>query len=132
MYSCVHMCCTKEASVQWVADQPGPVWNYLDLDGAHQDDLHTAKSVVSGCWTMCFRIAIYFPTYIIFSWNTSRTSCRLSCDVYNLFRLINHSSGIKSAVCVHYIALAACEQLRYGFLCLIWSRSQSQEPEPKL
>jgi hypothetical protein len=39
----------------------------MDLDGAHQEDLLTAESVVNGCQMMRVFIAIYFCTFTI-SW----------------------------------------------------------------
>jgi hypothetical protein len=73
--------------------------------------LRAAKSVIGGCWTMCMRIAIFFPTNNIFLWNTSQISCLLSIDCFNLLRLINHSSGKKSSVCVnHTLPWLHCKQ----------------------
>ncbi len=64
---------------------------------------------------MCMRIAIYFPTNIIFLCNTSEIhlSCQLSIDCYNLFRLLNHNSEIKVPAWIKHIASAAsrtCKQ----------------------
>ncbi len=50
--------------------------------------LRAAKSMSIECRTMCMKIAIYFPTKIIFLWKRSQISCPLSIDYYYLFRLI--------------------------------------------
>jgi hypothetical protein len=71
------------------------------MDGAHQEDSHVAKSVTSGCWTMCVSIAIYFSAFMIFLRNAYKLSCLPNIDCYYL-----HSSSIKASACIHYMASA--------------------------
>ncbi len=64
---------------------------------------------------MCMRIAIYFPTNIIFLWNTYKihVSHHLSIACYHLFRLLYHNSERKVPACIKHIASAAsrtCKQ----------------------
>ncbi len=84
----------------------------MDLDGAPQEDSCGAKSVISKCQTICLLIAIYFPTSIIFLWNTSRISCPLSNDCYYLFRLISHNSGIKASSVFITFSCQHCKHLQ--------------------
>ncbi len=30
IYSCAHLCCTREAGTQWICAQPAPVWNPVE------------------------------------------------------------------------------------------------------
>ncbi len=90
-----------QATLGSVYQQP---YRGMDLDGAHQEDLHTAKNP----WSMdaAWReptLSFYFHISIISLWNTPQISCLLSMIVV-IFWVINHKSRIKASACVNHIS----------------------------
>jgi Zn-dependent protease with chaperone function len=92
----------------------------MDLDGAQQENLWAAKSMISRSGTMYVNSTVYFPSSNTFLWNTPLILCLLSIDCFYLLRLINYKSRIQSSHVPYHILLAAIGKslcLPFSLIC---------------